>query len=299
MGDLEDLATRMTRTFRLITLNDALAVATTLTKSWFRGHPKTFGNLTPKLFRPENRDPIFTAFRPELEMSTIEAFKRHAALLAEWRLPPDNDRLGWLCVMQHYRTPTRLLDWTENLFVALYFAVCADGVHDGEVWAMLPWSLNKAAGAGWGIPLPQSSHLRYLLEQPYWSGPEEAEAVVTSLGLSAPVRCPLAIEPPMLFPRMAVQASTFTVHPLPENARTIPELLWDAKHLVRYLVPASSKAKLLAELRVLGFSDRHLFPDLEGLSRMIAFDNRVVAYGPPEPPSCSGEIKDDASDTAE
>ena len=230
-------------------------------------------------------------------MSTIEAFKRHAALLAEWRLPPDSDRLGWLCVMQHFRTPTRLLDWTENLFVALYFAVCADESHDGEVWAMLPWPLNKVAGAGWGIPLPQSPVLRYLLEQPYWNGTEDTLA--SFLGLPAPVRCPVAIEPPMLFPRMAVQASTFTIHPLPENAKTIVELLPDRKHLVRYLVPANCKTKLLAQLRVLGFSDRHLFPDLEGLSRMIAFDNRVVAYGAPEPPTCSGEHTDSVRNDTE
>lgn len=128
----------MTKTFRLTTLRDALDVATTLTKSWFRGHSRTVGRLVPRLFRPEYRDPLITVFRPDLEMSTIEAFKRHAPILSDLRLPADNDRLGWLCVMQHYRTPTRLLDWTENALVALYFAVSADGSEDGELWAMLP-----------------------------------------------------------------------------------------------------------------------------------------------------------------
>ena len=65
-------------------------------------------------------------------MDTIETFKRHAALLTELRVPQADDLLGWLCVMQHYRAPTRLLDWSENLLVALYFAVSADLDQDGE-----------------------------------------------------------------------------------------------------------------------------------------------------------------------
>jgi hypothetical protein len=183
-------------------------------------------------------------FRPELEMTTIEAFKRHAALLTELRMPADDDRLGWLCVMQHYRAPTRLLDWSENLLVALYFTVSADPSDDGEVWAMFPSPLNRAAGAGWGIPLPSSRHLRYLLQEPYWDG--QAEALAKSLDLPQPVNSPLALEPPLRFPRMAVQASTFTIHPAPEGSKSIPEILPDPKHLVRYHVPAAAKQGLLA-----------------------------------------------------
>lgn len=285
----------MTKTFRLTTLKDALDVATTLTKSWFRGHSRAVGVLTPRIFRPENRDPILTKFRPALEMATIETFKRHAALLTELRMPPDDDRLGWLCVMQHYRTPTRLLDWSENILVALYFAVSADLSNDGEVWAMLPWPLNRAAGAGWGSLLPGSRHLRYLLQEPYWDG--QIDDLANSLDLPQPVNSPLALEPPLRFPRMAVQASTFTIHPMPEGSKSIQEVLPDPKHLARYYVPAGAKSKLLAELRVLGVSDRHLFPDLEGLSRMIAFDNRLITYSPPDPPPCSGEITNEPERT--
>ena len=276
----------MTTTFRLTSLDDALKIATTLTKSWFRGHSRPVGQLAPRLFRDIGSKRIFGGFRPELEMATIEEFKRHAALIAEWRLPPHDDRLGWLCVMQHFRTPTRLLDWSENLMVALYFAVSADASEDAEVWAMLPWALNEAAGAGYAIPLPGSRVVKYLLEQPYWNG--TGEALATSLGLPAPMRAPIAIDPPMLFPRMAVQAGTFTIHPLPDDGATIADLLPNPRHLVRYIIPAGCKEPLCWQLRAVGFSQRHLFPDLEGLSRTIVFDNRVVGYSPPDPPPCSG-----------
>lgn len=279
----------MTKTFKLERLEDAVRIATTLTRSWFRGHSRAVGDLVPRLFRPEYRDSVLVAFRPDLELSTIEAFKRHASLLSDVRLPVDNDRFGWLCVMQHYRTPTRLLDWTENALVALYLAASADGASDGEMWVMLPWALNEKAGAGWGIPLLSGSpHAKYLLAEPYWAA--TPEKLAEDIGLEEPVRTPIALEPPVFFPRMAVQGSTFTLHPYPESGTSISDVLLDPKHLVRYLVPASAKPELVRQLRAVGFSDRHLFPDLEGLSRMIVSDNRVIAYGPPSPPTCSGEI---------
>lgn len=50
----------------------------------------------------------------------------------------------WLCLMQHYDLPTRLLDWTENILIALYFAVNEEEYwqRDGVIFALYAPMLN-------------------------------------------------------------------------------------------------------------------------------------------------------------
>jgi len=62
--------------------------------------------------------------------------------------PPMNDLSSWYALMQHHCVPTRLLDWTESSYVAMYFAVEGKRQREKEshsaVWAIdLPWLETK------------------------------------------------------------------------------------------------------------------------------------------------------------
>lgn len=287
----------------ICTIYQAVEIGVQRPDSWFRGHDEMYGNLKPRYFR-DYGDPVMEEGRPDREMVFIEDFKRDAsAIPGSESLPADDDILGWLYRMRHYRAPTRLLDWTENILAALFFAVSDSskwGEEHGELWMLHPESLNVEAEVGWGLPLyGRNPVLDYLVREPYWPNHDalaekiaaEYEDRVSGEWIDDPepfVR-PVAFKPHRDFRRMLVQSSVFTIHPRPTEGNKISDLLTDGRSLVRYRVPKERKELLWQQLRRIGITDRTLFPDFEGLSRTIAPPKERVGRGPelPEPPAWS------------
>lgn len=65
------------------------------------------------------------------EQSLLEQFKVRAMPFVSHR-PANN--WEWLALAQHHGLPTRLLDWTRNPLVALYFACSGDPKKEGAVY---------------------------------------------------------------------------------------------------------------------------------------------------------------------
>lgn len=157
---------------------------------------------------------------------------------------------------------------------------------------MDPYSLNEKSYQRRATATKSNKILQYLAEEPYLAidpvidNQERQEKLAKEIGLDKIPRSPFAIVPTMNFSRMVAQLSTFTIHPIPRQGNTIPDLLTDKKYLVRYVIPQDCKLNLVNDLKSLGISRRTLFPDLDGLSQTIIenLKHTPSGYNPPAPP---------------
>jgi hypothetical protein len=145
----------------------------------------------------------------------------------------------WLYIARHYGLPTRLLDWTTNPLKALFFAVQdfrADD-KDSVLWA---------------------------LETKGWM--ESLERVKRDS-----LKDMLLVYPAHINERIVAQDACFTVFPLPTKHNEFKPANQErlVKRALKFLIPAASRSTLRIELSTLGFTQRTMFPGLDGVVASI------------------------------
>ncbi len=115
-------------------LEDELAAWSPGSDLCYRGQSSSGWELVPSAYRAfvsiahnAEFDPSFAA---QIERDTYRSFDIEARLLEP------KDILERLSVAQHHGVPTRLLDWTLNLTVAVYFSMFGGDLGDAAVWAL-------------------------------------------------------------------------------------------------------------------------------------------------------------------
>lgn len=189
-------------------------------KWYFRGHGRYGWKLEPKVARSD--------FFRRNEKGYFEAWKRRAIEFVA--KVPAND-WEWLAVAQHHGLATRLLDWSHNPLVSLFFAAECEPKEDGCVWAYMPEFVVSATG------LKQS--------------PFERKKIAM-------------FRPSAVSPRIPRQSGIFSVH-CPKQWVIEDEI----ETLIRYKVPSKNKGEIMRELDFLGVNYTSLFPDLDGLSKHL------------------------------
>ncbi|MDD5228675.1 MAG: FRG domain-containing protein [Methylococcales bacterium] len=194
-----------------------------------------FYNARRPLIRGERKvsfEPTAGVFRNQFskdnEIVIFNEFQRH--------LPAyENVDIGnlWnvMALAQHHGLPTRLLDWTTNPLVALYFSCEAESDEDSAVWVV--WGFENLSN------LP--------------SNPTDIDTI-------------MSMTPVVISPRIQAQAGVFTAHP---NEKPITEFLTENDHVVKIIIPKEQRFRIIMQLDFLGVNRSSLFPDLDGLSQYL------------------------------
>jgi hypothetical protein len=233
---------------------------------WFRGHQAAGWELKPSLFRYEYDESLMR-----------KEFCRLAPQYLQERT--QFDQWDWYFLQQHYGTPTRLLDWSDGALIALYFAVrrnltsfdpmkrstrdehdgCA-AAHQGDaaVWVLDPFWLNEKALGERSISQP---------------GKELAGWLPTGSRSRIDKGNPVALDPPHIIRRIAVQRSHFTLFGTdPDGLIRIAER--GGGRLAKIAITAEAIDDIRADLQSCGIKETTVYPDLEGLSRELREDWR-------------------------
>ncbi|MBA4260315.1 MAG: hypothetical protein C0446_14225 [Chitinophaga sp.] len=201
----------------------------------FRGQSKK-GNLLPNIARDKK----------EVETKTLEVhLLDQLRLIGAKFLAKENSYLELMVLGQHYGLKTRLLDWTSNPLIALWFA-CNDnvendtyvyilettGLMDKEIYTKCPFSNNTT----------------------------------------------IVIQPKLNNDRILAQQGFFTLHFYSEQHNRIIALEEDGSikdRLIEICIPNSSREEIIDSLNRIGVSSRTIFPDLQGLCHHLNYVNKL------------------------
>lgn len=222
--------------------------------TWYRGQAESDWKLVPGYFRLTS---------PSSESTLLKRFKQSAAMLIQ---TSPHKSFDWLFLMQHYGVPTRLLDWSENPLVALYFAVENNMEHSDKkaaLWALRPSELNKNAG------INDSEEIYFI---PSFDDVELENYSLESLQQNARNKLkPLATIATRNNTRIQAQHGVFTIH---HHDHIAIEDVGDTSHIIKYEIPESSKSRIAKQLSVLGFTKFQMFPELASIGDLIRKDLR-------------------------
>jgi hypothetical protein len=208
---------------------------------WFRGQNNTDYTLMPSLFR--------TAKGQNVEEEIYRKYRQ-----ISYRIQPQQ-KGDWetLFDMQHNWIPTRLLDWSENLGISVYFAVkYNDRKTDMAIYLLDPIELNNYSRKR-GVPIIPDEPMgleyvkNYLEKDPFQP------------------QFPIAIRPNFSNYRMLAQRGLFTIHG--DDLTPIENLC--PKAVTKVLLSRDTIDEANEFLEFANINEYTVFPDMNGVADYI------------------------------
>jgi len=233
---------------------------------WYRGVGCASFELLPSLYRHSSKTSVTDLARLESQLMT--RFRQRSIPLHSRSLLDDWDALFF---MQHYGVPTRLLDWTENPFIGLYFAVMSAPytrrlrgqpkfLEDAAVWILDP--------AGWNRH--SLRHQSYDGEA-LTPGDDSLKGFKPAPSFAGMNKHPVALYGAHNSPRIVAQRGVFTI--FGQNTKAMERVFETEQFPGDCLIKAVLKRSRIFNFRrsvlTYGVCESVVFPDLEGLAKEI------------------------------
>jgi FRG domain len=232
--------------------------------AWYRGHRRAEWKLKSALHR--HIEQLVSNLEEVREKEKVELLVEEGKTLYRrfksdaWPLLGSRERSLWgiIFTMQHYKLPTRLLDWSSSFACALFFAQWQRERHDtASVWVLDGEALNeKSIGRRGIINLDDDAGPAIVdptLYHPHYVQPLDLKTV--------------AVHPIVINQRMTAQKSMFTMS---GNSFCSLEDEFDGALrrdgvIETIELPPDSFDEVDDYLRLIGIRPSTYFPDLEGL----------------------------------
>jgi hypothetical protein len=233
---------------------------------WYRGCGNAGHTLVPSLYRHPsivNPDELL-----KLEVETIKRFRQRS--IPYLAAPLSESDLDVLFLMQHFGVPTRLLDWTENPYIALFFAL-TDAKYtvagstvtyntNAVIWVLEPASWNSKAVAfdpPVGIVSPPND--------------DALNGYLPRKDTTHRKADPVALYGSYNSPRIVAQRGAFCL--FGKSTKPMEATYVDGGYpqdsLMKLEIPANNIGPLLTSLGRIGITDSGVYPDLPGLAMEI------------------------------
>ncbi len=231
--------------------NDAIGVLTALVLKhgvrdiWWRGQSRYEWDLVPSIYR---------GFGKRSESNFNLRFRTKAKVRHE-SCPENSNQIEWLFLGQHYGLPTRLLDWSESIAVALYFAV-ENGENldaDGSIFCLLPSMLNKNELNRDSIFLPEEKEVAKITRDAFRYSPQEATNIVSVI-------------PDQFDLRHIAQQTVFTIHGRPDP---LDRVSYEEQCVYKIRVNKDCKKEIQELIKHFGVTKSNIFPDLDNLAEEL------------------------------